>query len=44
VRTVKSPGDINLAVDEVAQRYITANKKRIDIRGPVFTTVAAEFS
>jgi O-phosphoseryl-tRNA synthetase len=44
VRTVKSPGDINLAVDEVAQRYITANKKRIDIRGPVFTTVVAEFS
>jgi len=44
VRMLKSPGDINLAVDEVAQRYITANKKRIDIRGPVFTTVVAEFS
>jgi O-phosphoseryl-tRNA synthetase len=44
VRTVKSPGDINLAVDEVTQRYITSKKKRIDVRGPVFTTVVAEFS
>jgi O-phosphoseryl-tRNA synthetase len=44
VRTVKSPSDINLMIDEVAQRYITANKKRIDIRGPVFTTVVAGFS
>jgi O-phosphoseryl-tRNA synthetase len=44
VRTVKSPNDINLSIDEAAQLYITANKKRIDIRGPVFTTVVAEFS
>ena len=44
VRTIKSPRDINLAVDAVAQRYITSKKKRIDIRGPVFTTVVAEFS
>lgn len=44
VRNVKLPSDINLAVDKVAQRYITANKKRIDVRGPVFTTVVAEFS
>jgi O-phosphoseryl-tRNA synthetase len=43
VRNVKLPSDINLAIDEAAQRYITANKKRIDIRGPVFTTVIAEF-
>ncbi|MDI6642953.1 MAG: O-phosphoserine--tRNA ligase [Candidatus Hodarchaeaceae archaeon] len=44
VKNVKLPSDINLAIDKVAQRYITANKKRIDIRGPVFTTVVAEFS
>jgi O-phosphoseryl-tRNA synthetase len=44
VRMVKSPNDINLMIDEAAQLYITANKKRIDIRGPVFTTVVAEFS
>lgn len=43
-RNVKLPSDINLAIDEVAQRYITANKKRIDVRGPVFTTVVAELS
>lgn len=42
-RIVKSPGDINIAIAEVVQRYITANKKRIDVRGPVFTTVVAEF-
>ena len=44
VRNVKLLSDINLAVDKVAQRYITAKKKRIDVRGPVFTTVVAEFS
>lgn len=43
VRNVKLPSDINLKIDEAAKRYITANKKRIDIRGPVFTTVTAEF-
>ncbi len=43
VRAVKSPGDINLKIDEAAQRYITSNKKRIDLRGPVFTTIRAEF-
>jgi O-phosphoseryl-tRNA synthetase len=42
VKSVKLPSDINLRIDEVAQRYITANKKRIDVRGPVFTTVVAE--
>ena len=43
VRAAKLPSDINLVIDEAAQRYITANKKRIDVRGPVFTTVVAEF-
>jgi O-phosphoseryl-tRNA synthetase len=42
VKNVKLPSDINLRIDVVAQRYITANKKRIDVRGPVFTTVVAE--
>ena len=44
VRAVKSPSDINLAVSEVAQRYITSNRKQIDIRGPVFVTVVAEIT
>jgi O-phosphoseryl-tRNA synthetase len=42
VRNVKQPSDINLELDEVAQRFITSRRKRIDVRGPVFTTVVAE--
>ncbi len=42
VRAVKLLSDINLVLDKAAQRYITDNKKRIDVRGPVFTTVIAE--
>ncbi len=34
---------INLELDEVAQRFITGRRKWIDVRGPVFTTVEAEF-
>lgn len=44
VRTVKLLSDINLVLDKAAQRYITDNNKRIDVRGPVFTTVIAEIS
>ena len=44
VRAVKSPSDINIKIEDAAQRYITSNKKSIDFRGPVFTTVVAEFS
>jgi O-phosphoseryl-tRNA synthetase len=40
-RTAKALGDINLLLDKVAQRYITANSKKIDVRGPVFLTVEA---
>jgi O-phosphoseryl-tRNA synthetase len=40
-RTAKTLGDINLILDKVAQRYITANSKKIDIRGPVFLTIEA---
>jgi O-phosphoseryl-tRNA synthetase len=36
--------DINLGMDSAAQRYITSNNKRIDVRGPIFTTVSAELS
>jgi len=44
VRAVKLLSDINLVLDKAAQRYITDNNKRIDVRGPVFTTVIAEIS
>lgn len=39
VRIVKSPSDVNVRVDDIAIRYITAKGKKIDVRGPVFTTV-----
>ncbi|MDG6243442.1 MAG: O-phosphoserine--tRNA ligase [Methanolobus sp.] len=39
VRIVKVPSEINIRLEPLAQRYITSNKKKIDIRGPVFTTV-----
>ena len=42
VPIVKLLSDINLILDEPASRYITDKKKRIDVRGPVFTTVVAE--
>ncbi|WP_094227191.1 O-phosphoserine--tRNA ligase [Methanolobus psychrotolerans] len=41
VRIVKVPSEINIRLEPIAQRYITSNKKKIDIRGPVFTTVRA---
>ncbi len=44
VRNVKSPSDINVVVEEVAQRYLTSRRKRVDVRGPMFTTVTAEFA
>ena len=43
VRIVKVPSEINLKIGPIAQRYITGKKKKIDIRGPVFTSVKAEF-
>ena len=39
VRISRSPNDINLRIDPVATRYITSRNKRIDLRGPVFTTI-----
>jgi O-phosphoseryl-tRNA synthetase len=42
VRIVKVPSEINVRIKPLAQRYITSNNKKIDIRGPVFTTVRAE--
>lgn len=39
VRIVKVPSEINIRLEPLAQRFITSNKRKIDIRGPVFTTV-----
>jgi len=41
VRIVKVPSEINICLEPLANRYITGKKKKIDIRGPVFTTVRA---
>ncbi len=42
VKIVRSGADINVKIDEIAVRYITSKKKKIDIRGPVFITVRAK--
>jgi O-phosphoseryl-tRNA synthetase len=42
VQMARSLNDINLALDDVALRYITANNKLIDIRGPIFMTIEAD--
>ncbi|NOZ77545.1 MAG: O-phosphoserine--tRNA ligase, partial [Euryarchaeota archaeon] len=43
VPMVKSLGDINLELDEAALRYIMDRSKKVDVRGPVFTAVEADF-
>jgi len=43
VKGVKLPSEINIRVSDSAMRFITSRNKRIDIRGPVFTTVVADF-
>ena len=42
VRIVRGPGDINVKIDEALERYITSHRHKIDIRGPVFTTVKSQ--
>lgn len=42
VRIIKVPSEINVRIGPIAQRYITGLKKKIDTRGPVFTTVRME--
>jgi len=42
VRIVRGPGDVNLRLEPALERYITSRNKKIDLRGPVFTTVRSE--
>ena len=42
VKMAKLPSDINIRVAGYAMRAITDNKKKIDVRGPVFLTVRSE--
>lgn len=41
-RIVRSPGDINVRIHPALERYITSYKHKMDLRGPVFTTVRSE--
>lgn len=42
VKMARSPADINLHVADHVMRYITDNKKKVDVRGPVFLTIRSE--
>ena len=42
VKMAKLPSDINLKIDEYAMRFITDNKKKVDVRGPVFLSVTSK--
>ncbi|WP_321505297.1 O-phosphoserine--tRNA ligase [uncultured Methanoregula sp.] len=41
VKMAKLPSDINLKIEEYAMRFITDNKKKVDVRGPVFLSVSS---
>jgi O-phosphoseryl-tRNA synthetase len=42
IKMARTASDINIAVADYALRYITGEKKKIDMRGPVFLTVKSE--
>lgn len=44
VKMAKLPSDVNILVGDYAMRNITDNKKKIDLRGPVFLTVRSEIT
>ena len=39
VKMAKLPSDINIRIEDYAMRFITDNKKKVDLRGPVFLSV-----
>jgi O-phosphoseryl-tRNA synthetase len=39
VKMAKLPSDINLKIEDYAMRAVTDNKKKVDVRGPVFLSV-----
>ncbi len=44
VKIVRSLSDINLNIPKPTKDYLKAEHKKIDIRGPIFITVKAEYS
>ena len=41
-RIMRSPGDINVKIHPALERYITSYKHKMDLRGPMFTTVKSQ--
>jgi O-phosphoseryl-tRNA synthetase len=41
-RIIRSPGDINVKIHPALERYITSYKHKMDLRGPMFTTVKSQ--
>ena len=41
-KMAKTPSDVNVRIPDWTMRYLTDNKKKVDLRGPVFLTVRAE--
>ena len=44
VRIAKRPSDVNIRISDVARRYVTGKKRKIDVAGPVFIGVRAEIA
>jgi len=44
IKMAKRPSDVNIKIGDAARRYITSNKKRIKINGPIFIGVRAEIA
>ncbi len=44
VKMAKHPSHVNVKVSDVARRFITSRKKKIEIAGPVFIGVRAEIA
>ncbi len=44
VKMARYPSDVNIKISDTTRRYITSQKKRIEITGPVFIGVRAEIS
>jgi O-phosphoseryl-tRNA synthetase len=42
IKMSRAPGDVNVLIDPVGLRYIQVKTRRVDFRGPVFTTIKAE--
>jgi O-phosphoseryl-tRNA synthetase len=42
VKMVKRPSDVNIKISNVARRYITDMKKKIEVTGPVFVGIRAK--